>query len=210
MESKKPAQSNEGEGNKTAARRYNEATKGYANRHDTAAVAREASHELTELLDQLRHFDVGMLVTERKTGRLAARPMYVAGQGEDGSVRLITQRDASLVAEVERERAVVVTFQNGRRYLSLSAQAELVEDPNALPKIWKEAFRLWFPEGPTSARAAVIRLIPEEAEFWDESGIEAARYWIRAAVSYLKGESLQDKSVGKHGSVEFVAPRRDS
>lgn len=209
MQSKKRTQRNEGEGNKTAARRYNAAAKGFTNSYDTALVARKASHELTQLLDQLRHFEVGMLVTERKTGRLAARPMYVADQGEDGSVRLITQRDANLVSEIKREKAVVVTFQDGHRYLSLSARAELLEDPNALPKLWKEGFRLWFPEGPTSSRAAVLRLLPEEAEFWDESGFEAARYWARAAISYLKGESMQQEPVGKHGSVSFVAPSRD-
>lgn len=207
---RKNAQANEGEGNRTAAKRYNAAAHRHAETQDTEAIARDAAVELDKLVEQLKHFDVGMLVTEREDGRLAGRPMYVADQGDDGTIRFVTSRDARVVEEIEDEPSVVVTFQAGRRYLSMTAHAEVVEDPKALETIWKESFRLWFPEGPSSPNAVVLKLAPQEAEYWDETGIAGARLLVQAAVSYFKRESLRDKPAGKHGSIEIDAsgPRR--
>ncbi len=204
----KKTQPNEGEGNKTAARQYNAAAKEHAESTDTEAIARDAAGELDQLVEQLRNFDVGMLVTEREDGRLAARPMYVADQADDGTIRFVTSRDAAVVEEIEEEPSVAVTFQAGKRYLSMTAHAEVLDQPGALQSIWKESFRLWFPEGPTSPNAVVLKLAPQEAEYWDETGVQSIRLFVQAAVSYFKGESLQGKNIGKHASVELGSHRR--
>src|SRR5688500_2591046 len=85
----KQSQPNEGEGNRTAAKRYNAGAHEHAAHADTTGIARDAAAELDKLLEQLRHFDVGMLVTEREDGRLAARPMYVADYADDGTIRFV-------------------------------------------------------------------------------------------------------------------------
>ncbi len=201
----KESQPNEGEGNRTAAKRYNAAAERHAASHDTEELARNAAVEFDQLIEQLRHFDVGMLVTEREDGRLAARPMYIADQADDGTILFVTSRDAAVVEEINDEPSVVVTFQEKRRYLSMTAHAEVVDQPGVLASCWKESFRLWFPEGPTSPNAVVLKVAPREAEYWDETGVQSIQLLVQAAVSYFKGESLADKAIGKHGSVELRA-----
>jgi len=196
---KTPSQPNEGEGNRTAAKRYDAAATQFAMDSDTEGIARDAALEMEQLVAQLEHFDVGMLVTARADGRLAARPMYVAGRLEDGTMRFVARRDASVVGEIREVPSVVVTFQEGSRYLSMTAHAKLL-DPSAIPEsAWREDFRHWFPNGLTSTDAVVLELIPESAEYWDETGIQSIRLFLRAAVDYLKGKPAGGPS-GKHGT----------
>jgi general stress protein 26 len=198
---------NQGEGNREAARRYDDAASTHASTQPTQQLGRNASAEMDDLLGQLKHFDIGMMVTQRADGRRAARPMYVASMHDPGVLRFVTHRDAALLSEIEAQPEVVLTFQRGARYLSLTGSAAASTDPKDLARCWQEAFRLWFPEGKSSADAAVIRVEPLEAEYWDQTGLEGIRLLFQAARALIQREPLASKTVGKHGHVHLVASR---
>jgi general stress protein 26 len=170
--------------------------------------AREPGKELSELVEQLKHFDVGMMVTQRADGRPAARPMYVAELGHGGVLHFVTHRDAAIADEIAHHGQVAVTFQRGARYLSLTAHATISDNKGELARLWKESFRLWFPDGPSSPEAVVIRLAPQEAEYWDQTGIESIRLFVQAAKAFLQREPLEGKSIGRHGHVDLEASTR--
>ncbi len=201
-------QKNESEGNKTAAQQRDAAATEYARTQPVHELGRKAQTDLDALLEQLKHFDVGMMVTRRPDGRHAARPMYVAGVDPDGLLRFIATRDASIVDEVAHDGDVVVTLQRGLRYLSLTGRASVSHDPQALSQCWKESFRLWFPDGPSSSDAVVLTVSPLEADYWDQSGIEGVRMLFQAAKAWIQQEPLQTKNIGKRGHVELATAKK--
>ncbi len=206
MERERQTSVNDGDGNKIAPPQ--QAAEPLQHAAAVEKTGREPSRDLGEIIEQLKHFDVGMMVTQRVDGRPAARPMYIAELGHDGGLRFVTHRDTAIADEIANHAQVCVTFQKGARYLSLTAHATLSADHGELARLWKESFRLWFPDGPSSPEALIIRLAPQEVEYWDQSGIESIRLFVQAAKAFLQREPLEGKSIGKHGHVDLEASNR--
>ncbi len=150
-------------------------------------------------LEMLERFDAGMLCTRQPDGTLRARPMAVADARENGDVWFVTGLGSGKVEEVLNEPGVVVTFQSRARYLSISGRGEIVGDEALIERLWKPAWRVWFPEGKNDPRLVLLHVRATEAEYWDESGTRGVRYAFQAAKAALKGQRPRPSDAEEHG-----------
>lgn len=144
-----------------------------------------------------------MLVTRMGTEQLHARPMSVANVDENGDIWFTTSIDSGKVSEMLHDRHVAVIMQGRTQYLSISGRAQVFSDVEKAATFWSEAWRPWFPDGPSDAELVLVRVIPEQAEYWDLSGIKGVRYVYEAVKHVLKGARMSDGPMEHHAKVDL-------
>jgi len=158
-----------------------------------------------KFVEVLRRFDTAMLVTRATDGGLRSRPMALAEIEDDGTTWFVTGADTAKTDEIGPRAEVNVAFQASVSFASLTGDAELVKDAAKARKLWKEPWRVWFPDGPEETDLVLVRVRPRVGEYWDQRGAKGLRYAWEAAKAYAKGEKLgdNDDSPRGHGKIEL-------
>ena len=138
--------------------------------------------------DILNDFDHAMLVTRAPDRSLRARPMAIADVESDGDIWFVTSSASGKVDEILGDPTVAVTLQSGSRFLSLSGTASLSNDREKIAELWKEPWKVWFPQGRQSPELVLLKVSASEGEYWDNSGLNGLKYAFEAGKAYLKGE----------------------
>lgn len=117
----------------------------------------------------LARFDPAVLLTADGLGAI-----HAAGQPDTlGSRTLWFLADARTLLEWEshRRQIVTLTFQSPDEhiYLTLSGRTEVVTDHDAASRLWRPAFRRWFPGGASDPRLLLVRFSAYDAEFYETS-----------------------------------------
>jgi general stress protein 26 len=148
--------------------------------NDDGANARARLSEL------MAKFNTAMLVTRTADGQLRARPLTFAGE-HDGLLCFSTSAESPKAAELTDDPRVAVTMQDDSRYVSIAGTAELSDDPALIEKLWREPWRVWFPEGKSDPQLRILRVKPVLAEYWDQSGARGIKYLIEMVKAYATG-----------------------
>jgi len=140
-----------------------------------------------KLIDIVRQFDNAMLVTH-DGNRLDARPMAVAQADDDGGLWFVTDRQSSKVMEITASTDVGITMQGSNAFVYLSADASVIDDRVKLKKLWKNSWRIWFPDGIDDPAIVLLHVIPRSGEYWDNSGLSGWKYLTKAGLAYFQGQ----------------------
>ena len=147
-----------------------------------------------KLIDLIQDFDNAMLVTKSDHGSLDARPMAVAQATDNGELWFVTDRNSGKIADLMLDRDVAVTMQGSRKFVTLSGECRVVDDQAKLEKLWKEVWKVWFPEGKLDSSIVLLKIEPQRGEYWDNSGVAGIKYVIKAGKAYLEGERAETDS----------------
>ncbi|MFG1461522.1 pyridoxamine 5'-phosphate oxidase family protein [Xanthobacter sp. DSM 24535] len=140
------------------------------------------SHEIWEEMAG-RH---SCMLIDRDGPRLRARPMAPVAREDDHAIWFVTDARASKDDEISRDPQVCVAFADtsDRFYLSVSGAAEVVRDPAKLKEIWSNAMEAYFPGGPDDPNAILLRVLPEQAEYWQ--GESTLMTGVKMATAIIK------------------------
>lgn len=138
----------------------------------------------------LKDFDHAMLVTRSLDGDLHARPMAVAKLAPDADAYFVTSIESPKVSELEANPQATLTFQGAQRFAALQGTIEVLRDRELLDRLWKKAWKVWFPKGKDDPNIAVLKFEADRGELWDNAGAEGIKYAFQAAKAYMKGEQV--------------------
>ena len=112
-----------------------------------------------------------MLVTNSGRG-LRARPMHALPDREAGCLWFITDQRGAKDDEIKAAPAVCLAFADtgSNSYLSITGHAEVLRDVAKATALWSNEAQAWWPKGPSDPEVRVLRIIPDEAEYWDTRG----------------------------------------
>jgi general stress protein 26 len=150
----------------------------------------------------LREFETAMFVTHDPAGKIHSRPMSLICPEGSEDVWFITGLQAELVDEVKRDPNVNLSCQNKKCHLAIEGTAELVHDRARIRELWSKPLDLWFPSGPTDPNVVAVRVRPDNAEFWDERGLNGVRFAVRAVKAFATGERIQQDDK-EHGHLKL-------
>ncbi len=139
------------------------------------------------LVEMMKKFDAGMLVTKTQEDGMHGRPMEVAKVDGNGVLYCSTSLNSPKLYEIENDSSVSVFFQQSRSYVAVYGTAEIVKDQRLIDELWQESWRVWFPDGKESPDLCLLRITPHEGEYWDMTGQRGARFLFEAAKAYLTG-----------------------
>ena len=168
------------------------------------AEAEELRAHLSELLEK---FATAMLVTRTADGRLRARPLSFAGE-LGGRLYFSTSADSPKVAELQSDPRVAITMQDSLRYVSISGLAEIRDDRSLVERLWREAWRVWFPGGKSDPALRILAVQPEAAEYWDQSGARGLRHLAEMIKAYATGTTPASGASGDDAKVPLDKPPR--
>jgi general stress protein 26 len=144
-------------------------------------------HNEQHLYDLLKDFDTAMMITEAAHPQTHARPMAIAELQPDADAYFVTSIDSPKIKEIQATTHVTLTFQSGRQFAALYGTINLVRDRSQIDRLWKEAWKVWFPKGKDDLSITLLQFTPSHGEYWDNAGIQGIKYALKAASAYLSG-----------------------
>src|SRR5580765_8280322 len=139
------------------------------------------------LSEMVRRFDTAMLVTRTGDGGMRARPLTIADSDDDGALYFSTAIESPKVHELQADEHVNVVMQDGRKFVSVSGIARVVQDRALIDKLWSESWKVWFPKGKDDPSLCLLVVEPLEAAYWDMTGLHGVRYVFEMAKAYVTG-----------------------
>ena len=145
--------------------------------------------------------EIAMLVTENEDGQLRSRPMYTSNYDDNGNIWFFTNEYSGKVEELQNDRAVNLSYAHPGQadYLSISGQAYVIDEEEKMKSLWNPMLKTWFPEGLESERLALLKVVPQQAEYWENSSNKLMRLFKVGTAALTDGQT----SVSKHGKVHM-------
>lgn len=162
----------------------------------------DSSPEMNKLKQLVEGIQFAMLTTVNPNGRLHSRPMSTLEIDPTSSTLWFFSSEPSPKTEelaVESHVNVAYSSSDGHRYVSVSGVATLVHDRAKMQELWKEVYRVWFPQGLNDPKLCLIRVDMEEAQYWDSPGkIAKLLEFARAYLTQEKAELGETRKLSFH------------
>lgn len=151
--------------------------------------------DLAHIAEMIQDASIAMLTTIAADGSLVSRPMGPLEMDANGVLWFFTDLRSSKVYQLE---AVNLTFTDAARanYVSLSGRGEIDSDRAHIERLWTPMARPWFPDGPDSPTLALLKFVPNFADYWDAPNSRMVRAFGMIA-SAVTGKPI---AMGEHGT----------
>ena len=131
--------------------------------------------------------------------------MAIARVTERCQVWFFTHVDSGKVQETQSDTHVNVVCQKDRDiYLSLSGLAVIHRDRAIIDELWKEPYKVWFPNGKDDPEIALMAVEPMDGEYWDQEGFKKIKYLFEAAKAYATGTTPHVDEEEQHAKVRLA------
>ena len=144
------------------------------------------------------------LVTSDNFGNVKSRPMMIADIDElNDTIWFFASEDSKKVQQILNNPKCAVIGMDSSKMISISGSTTLIQNKNKMIELWKGAYLPWFPEGVDSPNISLLEFKPNEAEYWDGSGMNALKYIFQSAKAIISGSTIKIQEPSQHGQVGF-------
>ena len=145
--------------------------------------------QLKKIREKIEAINVAMLTTQDKEGQLNSRPMQTLKMDEDGTLWFFTKSQSPKNQEIASHHEVNLSYSDPKSstYLSITGEAEIVENEQMNKKLWKPVYQAWFPEGVEDPALRLLKVKMHTAEYWDTTSSEMVRLY-KVVDAVLSGE----------------------
>lgn len=156
----------------------------------------QTSAERTHLAELIEPISVAMLTTVDASGGLQSRPMAPLALDGQGALWFFTDLRSAKADQLQRANLCFVDTAHAS-YVSLSGHGELSTDRAHIESLWTTFARPWFPDGPESTHLALLKFVPDSADYWDAPNSRMVRM-LAVAASVIAGTPV---AMGEHASL---------
>jgi general stress protein 26 len=155
----------------------------------------QSNAALAHIADLIKDMRIAMLTTVEEDGALASRPMAALQMDAHGALWFFTDVRSS---KVERLDAINLSFTDASSgtYVSLSGRGEIESDRNRIESLWTPFAKPWFPDGSDSPNLALLKFVPDAADYWDAPNSKMVR-GFGVIASMVAGKPI---AMGEHGT----------
>lgn len=127
----------------------------------------------TDAVEKIREIakdaNICMFVTDLSSLPLAGRPMATQEVDEQGNIWFMSDRNSDKNKHIEDDEQVQLFYShtNNYEYLSIFGRAEIVNDRSKIEELWTPMAKTWFKEGKDDPNISLLKVIPEDAYYWD-------------------------------------------
>ena len=129
----------------------------------------KAGHAVEKIREIAKDANICMFVTDLSRLPLAGRPMATQEVDEEGNIWFMSDRNSDKNKEIENDDKVQLFYSHtgNYEYLSIFGRAEIVNDHSKIKELWTPIAKTWFKEGKDDPNISLIKVIPEDAYYWD-------------------------------------------
>ncbi|MBA4132360.1 MAG: hypothetical protein C0519_13165 [Hyphomicrobium sp.] len=143
-------------------------------------------------------FHAAMFVTREQNGAMASRPMSPIVKADEGLIYILTETSSDSARSVRADPVALLTFADGKRFISTSVRADVSEDRILIERLWNPGAQAFWPEGPSNPRLCALVLHPQTGEYWE--GDNAISTVIQIVVGAVTG---RQPNPGEHGQAQL-------
>lgn len=127
----------------------------------------------TDAVEKIREIakdaNICMFVTDLSSLPLSGRPMATQEVDEQGNIWFMSDRNSDKNKHIEDDEQVQLFYShtNNYEYLSIFGRAEIVNDRSKIEELWTPMAKTWFKEGKDDPNISLLKVIPEDAYYWD-------------------------------------------
>ena len=135
-----------------------------------------------------------IMTTINSKGDLHAWPMTTAETSIGGrEIWFIGDKSSDVVKDLQDNNKVGLAYasQDAKNYVSVSANAELVEDKAKLEELWSPVDNAFFEHGIDDPKVQLIKAVPHGVECWI-SGSSTINVFKMAAAALQDGKTAED------------------
>lgn len=126
-----------------------------------------AIDKLKGLVDEI---EIGMLATYPTTSKyIHSVPMSHQEVDERGNIWFLFSSESETYHHIEHDSNASLLYSDADNYsfLSINGTAEINKDRTRIEKYWNKMVEGWFDRGIDDHRIRVLKIIPNEAHYWD-------------------------------------------
>jgi general stress protein 26 len=154
--------------------------------------------QLNKIREKIESIDVAMLTTQDREEHLNSRPMQTLKMEDDGTLWFFTKSQSPKNKEISSHHDVNLSYADSKtnRYVSITGEAEIVENEKMNKKLWDPAYKAWFPAGLEDPDLRLLKVKMHTAEYWDNTSSEMVRLFkvvdaILSGEHYKAGENVK-------------------
>lgn len=153
---------------------------------------------IAKVAELIKDIQMAMLTTVGTDGPLHSRPMATQQTPFEGELLFLTGADTGKVHEIEDDQEVALTYVDPKHtFLTLSGRASISNDRALIEKLWNPTYKAWFPGGKEDPEIRVLRVVVEQAEYWEAP----ANAIVRNVKILARAVSGGKTPVGEHARV---------
>ena len=159
--------------------------------------------DIGHVAELIKDIPIAMMTTREADGSLAARAMAALEMDADGVVWFFTSVPSDKADHLDAMNLAFSDIDDST-YVSLSGHGEIDTDRSHIERLWTPMARPWFPDGPDSPQLALLKFIPDTADYWDGPNSRMVRAFNMSA-SVAAGKPI---GLGEHRSVTDLSDDR--
>jgi general stress protein 26 len=168
-------------------------------------IATQTRADLAHVATLIEGISVAMLATIEADGALASRPMAVQEMDADGAFWFFTDLRSAMVGHLRVVNLAFTDADTGT-YVSLSGHGEIDTDRGRIERLWTAFAKPWYPQGKDTPTLALLKFVPEAADYWDAPDNRMVRAFGVVA-SVVAGKPIGMGEHGSHTGLSGAEPR---
>jgi general stress protein 26 len=148
------------------------------------AMANE-SNDVERAWALMEKIGFAMLVTH-DGNKLRARPMSAYVRRDENAIYFLTDARRHKDEEIARDPSVNLSFADAgaQKYISLAGTATISDDRAMIKELFSTPAKAWW-NGPDDPNIRLLKVTPDDAEFWDSPGTVTS--YVKMAVAVATG-----------------------
>lgn len=155
----------------------------------------EAIKKFRELVHDV---NVCMFTTIDDQGALFSRPMSTAQIDEEGNAWFFTNEFSEKIQEISKNNTVYLIYSHiGKNiYVTVKGSCVATVSRKKIDELWSPLLKSWFPLGKDDPKLCLVKVITEEAYYWN-SGANSMTTYFNMLKAIANKEKYEEKDVGK-------------
>ena len=140
---------------------------------------------------------IGSLTTVHEDGSLVSRPMGLQQSEFDGDLWFFTYAQSHKMSEILSRPGVNVTFENSGSWVSISGNANQVDDKAKMSELWNPLLKAWFPDELETSGITLLKVEATSAEYWDSDSPQVVQLFgmIKAAATGKPAKGGENETI---------------
>ena len=142
-----------------------------------------------------------MMTTRNDENHLHSCPMNTTETSIGAKeIWFIGHSPCETVSSIEKNPEVNLAYvsEDGKKYLSITGKAELVEDQEKLDELWSPIYNAFYEQGKEDPNVQLIKVVPHGAEYW-LSGSSVVNMFKMTTAAVMDGKKATN--LGENNSV---------
>lgn len=155
----------------------------------------EAVRKFRELVQDV---NICMFTTIDDGNRIFSRPMSTVQIDDEGNAWFFTNEFSEKIQEVSRDNTVYLIYSHPGKnvYVTVTGTSSLILNRNKIDELWNPLFKAWFPEGKEDPRLCLVKVVTEEANYWNSQAGKMGVYF-KMLKAIANRQQYREKDMGK-------------